>query len=104
MTGFAINLYGVSKMNLTLEHILGAASILIAGIIWFIRLEAKVLRMKDDLDDHKKILDKKFEDEKEKDKVMWSKIDSIQSSINIMIQSIVRVETKLDIQQHKDEN
>lgn len=90
-------------MSLSFENLVTIFTILIAGLIWFIRLEAKVLNLEKDLDDHKEQLLKKFAEDKEKDKVMWSKIDSIQSSINIMIQSIVRVETKLDIQQHKDD-
>ena len=90
-------------MSLSFENFLTITTILIAGLIWFIRIEAKVLNLEKDLNDHKEQLLKKFDEDKEKDKVMWTKIDSIQSSINIMIQSIVRVETKLDIQQHKDD-
>lgn len=90
-------------MSLSFENLATIVSILIAGLIWFIRLEAKVLNLEKDLNDHKEQLIKKFDEDKEKDRVMWSKIDSIQSSINIMIQSIVRVETKLDIQQHRDD-
>lgn len=90
-------------MSLSFENFLTITTILIAGLIWFIRIEAKVLNLEKDLNDHKEQLLKKFDEDKEKDKVMWTKIDSIQTSINIMIQSIVRVETKLDIKQHKDD-
>lgn len=61
------------------------------GAIWFIRLETKFNSLEKDYEEHKKTI-------KEKDAAMWAKFDSIIMSLNSLSQSVVRIETKLDIQ------
>ncbi len=66
------------------------------GTIWFVRLETKFGSLEKDYNEHKESI-------KNKDLTMWAKIDSIQASVNTVIQSMVRVETKIDMQQHKED-
>ncbi len=65
----------------------------IAGMIWFIRLEAKVIYLEGD---HLKL----EITTKEKERVMWEKIDALQNSLNQLLQGIGRVEGKLDAKEH----
>lgn len=63
------------------------------ALVWFIRLEAKVLYLERDLD-------KAETAAKEKERVMWEKIDALQNSLNQLLQGIGRVEGKLDAKEH----
>lgn len=65
------------------------------GVIWFIRLETKFNALEKDYENHKESVEKTST-------TLWAKIDSILMNINSISQSIVRIETKLDIQ-HKEE-
>ncbi|QDP68080.1 MAG: hypothetical protein Unbinned5081contig1003_12 [Prokaryotic dsDNA virus sp.] len=61
---------------------------LIVGVAWLIRLESKVLFLEKQHDEHK-------ETTKEKDAAMWAKIDSLSNNINLIMQSLVRIEESI---------
>lgn len=65
-----------------------------AAVIWLIRLEAKVIYLEGD---HIKL----ELASKEKERVMWEKIDALQNSLNQLLQGIGRVEGKLDAKEHQ---
>lgn len=64
------------------------------GLIWLVRLEAKFLNLKSNYDNY-------VVAEKDKDKVMWDKFESIQTSLNTLLQSVARLEGKMDNSIHK---
>jgi hypothetical protein len=64
------------------------------GLIWLVRLEAKFLNLKSNYDNY-------VVTEKDKDKVMWDKFESIQTSLNTLLQSVARLEGKMDNSIHK---
>lgn len=64
------------------------------GIIWLVRLESKFLNLKNNYDNYVVL-------EKDKDKVMWDKFESIQTSLNTLLQSVARLEGKMDNSIHK---
>ena len=66
-------------------HIILAASL---SLIWFVRLEAKVLYLGKD---HEK-LEKAVS---EKDKLLWEKIDCMRSDMTQILQAIARLEGRL---------
>jgi len=69
---------------------------LIAGIAWLVRVESKVLYLEKDLLEHKIR-------EKEKDKIIWDKIESVQKSIGQVLESVIRMEEHIKIiQRNKD--
>lgn len=68
-------------------------SLAFIGIVWFIRLEAKVLYLERNLERSELVA-------KEKERVMWEKIDALQNSLNQLLQGIGRVEGKLDAKEH----
>ncbi len=63
-------------------------------IIWLIRLEAKVLYLEGN---HARL----ELATKEKEIAMWEKIDSLQNSLNQLLQGMGRVEGKLDAKEHR---
>lgn len=65
------------------------------GIVWFIRLESKVAYLDKD---HSNLVTSV----KEKDLAMWSKIDSIQTTLNQLLQAIARLEGKMDVRNHEE--
>lgn len=60
----------------------------IAGIAWLVRAEAKILYIEKDLAEHKVR-------EKEKDKVFWEKIESVQKSIGQVLETVIRMEEQV---------
>lgn len=65
------------------------------GVVWFIRLESKVAYLDKD---HSNLVVAV----KEKDLAMWSKIDSIQTTLNQLLQAIARLEGKMDVRNHEE--
>lgn len=61
----------------------------IISIIWFIRLEAKVLFLKENHKDHVDAVTRK-------DAALWAKVDSLQTSITNVLQGVARLEGKMD--------
>lgn len=83
----------------------------IALIAWNIRLEAKVTYLEKDFDNYKitagnEITNFKNEftnykvDVRDKDRELWGKIDSLRSDFQKIIQSVSRIETKLEHIEH----
>jgi hypothetical protein len=67
----------------------------VALIAWAVRVEAKVLYMEKDLQDYKIR-------EKEKDRVFWDKIESVQKSIGQVLESVIRMEEHIKYIQKTD--
>jgi hypothetical protein len=87
-------MYGESP--LMLENL--DPKIVVAGvalIAWAVRVEAKVLYMEKDLQDYKIR-------EKEKDRVFWDKIESVQKSIGQVLESVIRMEEHIKYIQKTD--
>ena len=59
-----------------------------ASIIWFVRLESKVLYLEKDHQSQKEIQEKK-------DTILWAKFDAIQTSTNEVREILARVEERL---------
>ena len=57
----------------------------IALIAWAVRVEAKVLYLEKELSEHKSR-------EKEKDRVFWDKIESLQKSIGQVLETVIRMD------------
>jgi len=57
----------------------------IAVIAWAVRVEAKVLYLEKELSEHKSR-------EKEKDRVFWDKIESLQKSIGQVLETVIRMD------------
>jgi hypothetical protein len=84
------------KISLMLENL--DPKIVVAGvalIAWAVRVEAKVLYMEKDLQDYKIR-------EKEKDRVFWDKIESVQKSIGQVLESVIRMEEHIKYIQKTD--
>lgn len=62
-------------------------------IIWLVRLEALVLRTKENHDNHKEHVNKN-------DTAMWSKIETLQASLTQISLSLGRIEGKLENTNH----
>lgn len=58
------------------------------ALIWFIRLEAKVMYLERD---HAKLEDAV----KEKDKMLWQKIDNVRDDITKILEAIARLDGRL---------
>lgn len=69
--------------------ILTVLVILVGIVAWFIRLESKVQYLEKDYNRHQ-------DDQDEKYKTMWAKVDAVQSALNSVLQAIGRVEGKLE--------
>lgn len=54
-------------------------------LIWFVRLEAKVLNLHENHKEHK-----------ENSTTMWVKIDALQTTMNAVLQATARLEGKMD--------
>jgi len=61
----------------------------IIALVWFIRLEALVLFLKESHIHHVDAVGKK-------DAAMWAKIDSLQANITSVLQGVARLEGKMD--------
>lgn len=61
----------------------------VIAIIWFIRLEAKVLFLRESHKDHVEAVVRK-------DAALWAKVDSLQASITNVLQGVARLEGKMD--------
>lgn len=55
-----------------------------ASTVWFVRLESKVLYLEKDHENHKQDY-----------KILWAKIDILQTNINEMRESLARIEERL---------
>lgn len=55
-----------------------------ATVVWFVRLESKVLYLEKDHENHKQDY-----------KILWTKIDLLQNNINEMRESLARIEERL---------
>lgn len=67
---------------------------LIGLIAWFVRLESKILYLEKDHENQKHSNNKK-------DSAMWDKMNSIQSTMNDIQQSLARIEGRME---HKGDN
>lgn len=67
----------------------GAFAGFVAGLIWLVRLESKVHNLKEAHNTH-------IQNAKEKNETLWTKIDTIQTSILTLVQGLARIEGKLD--------
>lgn len=70
--------------------ILTVLVILVGIVAWFIRLESKVQYLEKDYNRHQ-------EDQEEKHKTIWVKVDTVQTAINSLLMAIGRVEGKLEL-------
>lgn len=66
--------------------------LLIALVAWFVRLEAKVLN-----------IEKEQTDSKGEKAKMWEKIEYVQKSVTEIMLTLTRIETKLDIEEQRNE-
>lgn len=65
------------------------------SLVWFVRLESKVLYLEKDHEHHK--------DEREKkDAILWAKFDAIQISTNEVREILARVEERLKQQDRRE--
>lgn len=55
-----------------------------ATVVWFVRLESKVLYLEKDHENHKQDF-----------KILWTKIDNLQTNINEVREAVARIEEKL---------
>lgn len=60
----------------------------LGAIVWLIRLESKVNYLEKDYEAYKVAA-------AEKDKVMWSKLDSLQSTMNQVLQTLGEIKGKI---------
>lgn len=70
-----------------------------AVIIWNIRLEAKVVYLEKDYIRHQQSLAEKDKEITEKDKALWTKFDSLQTTVMTVLQMLTRLETKIEMKQ-----
>jgi hypothetical protein len=68
----------------------------LSGLVWLIRLEAKVLYLEKDHDTHKTEV-------KEKETLMWAKVDGLTASMNLVLQSLARLEGSLQNKNQRGE-
>lgn len=61
----------------------------IACIVWFVRIESKVLYLEKEKDAQQKT-------DKEKDTLLWAKLDGIQLTMNALAISVAKLETRAD--------
>jgi hypothetical protein len=73
-------------------HIIVAA---VVSLIWFVRLEAKVLYLGRD---HEKLENAV----KEKDKLLWDKIDCLRVDMTQILQAIARLEGRMSERNERD--
>ncbi len=75
-------------MQVDIGSIITVAVLLLGSFAWLIRLEAKVIYLEKDHDEHKANGDKKITD-------MWLKIESILSTLNQVAQGVARLEGQI---------
>lgn len=83
---------------MTLEFILRAWPVfaaLIGVVAWFIRLESKVLYLERD---HLK----QNESNEKRESTMWAKIDAIQATSTAILQSLAKIEGKLEAREKSE--
>lgn len=62
----------------------------VVGVIaWFVRLESKLLHLSDDYHEHK-------ENVKDRELAMWTKLDTIQTTMTSVLQGLAKIEGKLE--------
>lgn len=72
----------------TLSEIWPVLLSIFGAIVWLIRLESKVNYLEKDYERYK-------EAAAEKDKVMWAKLDSLQATMNTVLQTLGEIKGKI---------
>lgn len=68
----------------------------IAFLVWLLRLEGQVIKLKEDNIRLEKELDETRGLHHEKDRVIWDKIDSLQTMVQDVLKSLGRLEGKME--------
>ena len=89
---------GAESIKLVFSIVFGIITI----VIWFTRLESKTRQNEKDLIDYKKDMERICQDKKEMNAAIWQKIDLLKDVLNEVMNSITRIETKMDFQNKKD--
>ena len=89
---------GAENIKLVFSIVFGIITI----VIWFTRLESKTRQNEKDLIDYKKDMERICQDKKEMNAAIWQKIDLLKDVLNEVMNSITRIETKMDFQNKKD--
>ena len=79
-----------------LNSLIVAVGALVGYVAWLIRLEAKVYYQEKELKRLENQSDILSNAQKEKDALIWAKIDDMQKSINSILQTMGRIEGKLE--------
>lgn len=78
-----------SSMVSVILALISILAVLVGIVAWFIRLESKVQYLEKDYNRHQ-------DDQEEKHKAMWAKVDNVQLALNTVLQAIGRIEGKLE--------